>query len=49
MTDGTLDLAIDPNADGTVNSMAVQADGKILLGGFFSAVGGVSRFGHRAA
>src|SRR5437879_2110730 len=29
-TDGTLDIAFDPNANGTVFSIAVQADGKIL-------------------
>ena len=34
-TDGTLDTAFDPNADGNVRSIAVQADGKILAGGGF--------------
>ena len=35
--DGTLDPGFDPNANNTVNSVAVQADGKVLLGGnFFS-------------
>ena len=34
--DGTLDAAFDPNADGSVNSIAVQADGKILVGGLFT-------------
>jgi uncharacterized delta-60 repeat protein len=46
--DGTLDpsfnpSAINPSATGYVYSMAVQADGKILLGGGFSSVGGVGR------
>lgn len=33
----------DPNVDGTVRTIAVQADGKILVGGYFSSVGGSSR------
>src|ERR1017187_8545276 len=36
--DGTLDTAFDPNAPGNVFSIAVQADGKILLGGRFIAL-----------
>ena len=47
-TDGTLDTAFDPNASGTnnfpyVTSIAVQADGKILVGGFFNSIGGQPR------
>src|SRR5207247_1443964 len=34
--DGTLDSAFDPNANFTVYSIAVQADGKILAGGNFN-------------
>ena len=34
-TDGTLDTAFNPNANGDVFSIAVQADGKILAGGVF--------------
>ena len=34
--DGTLDTAFNPNANGTVYSIAVQADGKILVGGAFT-------------
>src|SRR6266508_2424925 len=44
--DGTLDTAFDPNANGIVDSIAVQADGKILAGGFFSganSIGGQTR------
>src|SRR5437667_6266090 len=41
--DGTLDSAFDPNANFTVYSIAVQADGKILAGGFFSSIGGQTR------
>jgi len=36
--DGTLDTAFDPNADDVVNVIAVQPDGKILIGGFFTAL-----------
>jgi uncharacterized delta-60 repeat protein len=36
--DGTLDAGFDPGADNTVHSIAVQADGKVLLGGWFGAV-----------
>ncbi len=36
--DGTLDTIFDPNANGTVYAIAVQADGKILLGGDFATL-----------
>src|SRR5437016_7240447 len=42
-TDGTLDTAFDPNANGEVASIAVQADGKILAGGEFTRIGGQTR------
>jgi uncharacterized delta-60 repeat protein len=42
--DGTLDTAFDPNANETVYSIAVQADGKILAGGFFTSIGGQTRY-----
>ena len=41
--DGTLDLAFNPNANGPVESIAVQADGKILAGGTFTTIGGQPR------
>jgi uncharacterized delta-60 repeat protein len=41
--DGTLDTAFNPNANSSVRTMAVQADGKILVGGFFSSIGGQIR------
>ena len=41
--DGTLDTAFDPNANNTVLSIAVQADGKILAGGLFTNIGGAAR------
>ena len=37
-TDGSVDAGFDPNANNPVNSMAVQADGKILLGGDFNSL-----------
>ena len=44
-TDGTLDMAFDPNANepSIVDSIAVQADGKILVGGTFTTIGGQTR------
>ena len=41
--DGTLDTAFNPNANGYVDSIAVQADGKILAGGVFTSIGGQPR------
>jgi len=35
----------DPNADGSVFSVGVQGDGKILIGGAFATVGGQTRNG----
>lgn len=42
--DGRLDLSFDPGsgANGLVRALAAQADGKILAGGDFSQMGGVS-------
>ena len=42
--DGTLDAAFDPNADSIVYAIATQADGKILVGGSFTGIGGQIRF-----
>ena len=33
--DGSLESSFNPNANGTVYSVAVQADGKVLLGAVF--------------
>jgi hypothetical protein len=41
--DGTLDTAFNPNANGIVYSIAVQADGKILVCGQFNTIGGQTR------
>ncbi len=38
LADGTLDT-YDPNVNGDVNAIAVQADGKIVIGGAFTTVG----------
>jgi uncharacterized delta-60 repeat protein len=38
-----LDDSFDPNANGDVYSIAVQADGKILAGGSFMSIGGQTR------
>jgi len=47
--DGTLDAAFDANVDSDFSSgvfcAAVQADGKIVVGGVFATVGGVTRNG----
>jgi len=41
--DGTLDAAFNANANNEVYSIAVQADGKILAGGYFTSIGGQTR------
>ena len=38
--DGSLDATFDPGANGYVYAMAVQPDGKILVGGLFTMLGG---------
>ena len=35
--DGTIDTTFDPNANGTISAVALQSDGKILVGGSFTA------------
>src|SRR6202011_1327962 len=43
--DATTGLAdsFNPNADNVVNSIAVQADGRVVAGGFFTTIGGPTR------
>ncbi|MEN6626950.1 MAG: hypothetical protein ABFD69_12065 [Candidatus Sumerlaeia bacterium] len=43
--DGSLDASFNPGAgaNGTVNAVAIQADGKALIGGDFTQVNGVAR------
>lgn len=43
--DGSLDADFNPGASSTVRALAVQADGKILVGGDFSTLGGAARAG----
>ncbi len=38
--DGTVDASFNPGANGTVFALAVQPDGKILVGGAFTTLGG---------
>lgn len=39
LPDGTVDAGFNPNANDDVGCIALQADGKILIGGSFSALG----------
>lgn len=43
-TDGTLDRQFNAQATGAVRSLALQPDGKLLLGGEFSGVNGIARW-----
>jgi len=43
--DGTLDTSFNPDADHEVEAIALQADGKILVGGGFAHIGGQWRQG----
>ena len=40
---GDVDKQFNPNANGGVYIVALQPDGKIIIGGGFTAVGGVAR------
>jgi hypothetical protein len=40
---GTLDTLFNPNADNNVNTISLQADGGLLIGGYFTSVGGFAR------
>src|ERR1019366_7534582 len=41
--DGSLDSTFNPGAGNTISGLAVQADGKILVGGYFQTLGGQPR------
>ena len=41
--DGSVDTTFNPSVGGSVVTLAVQADGKILVGGVFTMVSGVTR------
>src|SRR5438309_11824615 len=45
--DGTVDTTFNPNAGAPVFAIALQPDGKILVGGHFDSIGGQPR--HRIA
>jgi len=40
--DGSVDTTFDPGADGQVEVLAIQDDGKILVGGGFTSLGGAA-------
>lgn len=40
---GSLDTSFNPNTNGIVNAIAIQGDGKILIGGSFTTVDGLAR------
>ena len=44
-SDGTVDTGFNPNANSNIDvtSIAIQPDNKIIIGGFFNTVGGVTR------
>src|SRR5207237_293335 len=42
-SDGTLDTAFNPNANSDVDAIALQADGKMVVGGFFTSIDGQTR------
>jgi uncharacterized delta-60 repeat protein len=39
-SDGTVDTSFNPGANGQITAMLLQPDGKILIGGFFTMIGG---------
>jgi uncharacterized delta-60 repeat protein len=41
--DGSVDFGFNPNANNYVNEIAIQPDGKILVGGQFTSIGGGAR------
>jgi uncharacterized delta-60 repeat protein len=43
-SNGTVDLSFNPNPGGFIRGLAVQSDGKILVGGNFLSLAGTTRF-----
>ena len=41
--DGSADATLNPNANDTVRALAVQADGRLVVGGFFTTLAGQTR------
>jgi uncharacterized delta-60 repeat protein len=39
-SDGSVDTSFNPGANGQITAMLLQPDGKILIGGFFTMIGG---------
>lgn len=44
LPDGTLDAEFNPRADGRVRALALQPDGRVVVGGHFNSIGGETRF-----
>ena len=44
-SNGSVDATFNPGAGGQVSSLAIQVDGKILVGGWFSSLAGTNRNG----
>lgn len=42
-SNGILDLSYNPNSNQTIDRLAAQSDGKLLVAGIFNVIGGVSR------
>ncbi|WP_414662592.1 hypothetical protein [Horticoccus sp. 23ND18S-11] len=43
--DGTLDASFNPAPNGAVTAVALQSDGRVVVGGGFTNIGGLSRVG----
>jgi uncharacterized delta-60 repeat protein len=41
--DGSLDTGFNPNVNNQINALALQPDGRIVIGGIFTSVGGAAR------
>ncbi|MEO7598016.1 MAG: putative Ig domain-containing protein [Opitutus sp.] len=42
-TAGTLDTAVDLKSNGAVVALALQGDGKVVIGGYYNSIGGLTR------
>lgn len=41
--DGSVDTTLDPSANGRILTHTAQSDGKVIIGGYFTVVGGLTR------
>ena len=41
--DGSVDTTLDPSANGRILTHVAQSDGKVIIGGYFTIVGGLTR------